>query len=170
MVTKELQLQSSRATQLWVQLSCRENLGQGSHNIKIYTPGSQKQFGINSEFTKCGALTENQAHLAMNILLLLHHECVTTVYLGFILDARLGRQARNHPRVPRQALVRGTPDGAELLDWGRSAPGKQGGGAGCIQMHGVGTCTILEGNGAGIQTSLNSPLHNAVETACKHCS
>lgn len=102
---------------------------------------------------------KNRACLAVNILLLLHHE---SHYLGFILDTRLGRQARNHSCVPRQALARGTPDGAELLDggWRRSVPGKQGGGAGCIQMHRVGTRTILEGNGAGIQTSLTSLLHD----------
>lgn len=92
--------------------------------LSFYTSGPQKQSDTHSELRKTGVLTKKQAHLAMNILLQLHHKSPCLV---FILDTHLGRQARNHPCVPRQALARGTPDGVELLDWGwrRSAPGKR---------------------------------------------
>lgn len=92
-----------------------------------------------------------------------HPPCVTSqvALLGFILDTRLGSQARNHPFVPRQALARETPDGAELLDWGwrRSAPGKWGGRAGCIQMHSWKMCN--SGGQQSWDSGLTSPLQDA---------
>jgi len=102
---------------------------------------------------------------AVTIILLLQR-C-----LGPILEMHLGRRARNHSCVHRQALATGTPDGAELLEWGwrRRKPGKRGARAGCMQMHGAGTQTILEGKVSEIQTLLTSPPHGTRGARCKHC-
>lgn len=91
----------------------------------------------------------------MNILFLLHQELHS---LGFIPETHSGRQAGNHPCVPRQALARAAPDGVELPGWGwRRSAWEAGWGAGCIQMHTLGTWTAVEGTGAGIHTLLTFP-------------